>query len=175
MLIAADSFWYLFLFVIDQMAAFPAFIMWTTPLCCVDFLCERKGVGLDYRIKGHGPIWKVAGSVDASRLPVSLIYDQQMEPFHHRLVPPVPAGTCCYLGLDSKKLTQISHNLNESTSSTPPLFQIFIALLQLMKPGHAFITPAKELTFHNSLTGLDNPKPYSAILNVEPPENIFFF
>lgn len=174
----------IFHFIHVQTAASPAFIMWTTPLYGMDFLCEQREVGLDHR-KRLGPIWSYR---QCCCLPVSLICDQQRTPFHHGWFPlPAVLSEACHIeanmGLDLhlshsqqtiNDMNSNSHNRNGSTSSTHPLFS----------DAHRFISNNENWTRISShqqrntpLTacsrGRTTPNLISAILYVEPLESVF--
>lgn len=127
------SLFRIFPFIILQTAAFPAFIMWKTPLFGVDFLCEQKGVrpGPDHR-KGLGPSWSYrqycctvppcesdlwpAEGVLSSRMVFSSLAGAVLsEAFYMEAKRGLDFHLShCQLTVNDFK----SHNLNGSTSST---------------------------------------------------------
>lgn len=159
----------IFLFIIVQMAASPAFIMWTTPLYAMDFLCEQREVGLDHR-KRLGPIWSYR---QCCCLPVGLICDQQRTPFHHGWFPlPAVLSEACHIEANMGLDLHLSHSqqtINDMNSNshnrkwinlinTPTVFRCSPLYFKQWKLDTHIITPAKKHAANGPLTRPHNPK-----------------
>ena len=192
---ASVSFFGIFLFIVVQVAACPALIMWKTPLQGMDFLCEllwsREKSGLDWitgKDLGLQELEPQAVLLHHASLWVRFVTDRG-----RRFITD---GSFCLLelavmfeasyieaerGLDfhsshsQQTINDIesnSHNLNGSTSSTHLLFQILIALFQTMKTcisSHQ----QRDTPFTTQSQGRITPNLISATLYVEPLESIF--
>lgn len=157
------------------MAAFPALIMWKTPMHGMDFLCEQKEEeevrpGLDHR-KGLGPSWSyrqyccAVPPCESNLWPAEDAVSSRMVSF--------ACWSLLFIGWTFTCLITSKQDINSTTWMNQPhqhvhFYRIFTDFISNNENGTRIniITPAHRL-WPNS-QGWTTPNVNSAILYVEP-------
>lgn len=156
----------IFLFIIVQTAALPAFIMWMTPFCWTDFLCEQEAVVLltgnsSGLFSGYtqcccaeppceSDVWPAEGAVSPRMDSCACCW-----PLFHlqRAMQRLKWGWTFHFLIASKQKKLQPEWIKLINAST--VYDIYCFISNNLDT--LIITPALELAAHDLLTGPDNP------------------